>query len=114
MPIPENIRIRAEHILDKYCIEAIPEHAQDQIRIGYLAKGMTITLFEIRPSFMNPSDWQTFDVARFRFNKTRDQWILYWRDQNLKWHIYDRIAPSPDFLDLLNEVDGDPTRIFWG
>lgn len=114
MPIPDEVRMAAERELDDYCRDAIPEHAQDRVRIGYLAKGMTITLFEIRPHFMNPSDWRTCDVARFRFNKTRSEWTLYWLDRDLKWHIYDRIVPSPDFRDLLQEVDDDPTGIFWG
>jgi len=43
-----------------------------------------------------------------------ERWTLYWRDRNQRWHKYDLIAPSPDILTLLDEVDRDPTCIFWG
>ena len=49
MPIPDDIRTEAEAHLDQYCVGLIPKHVQDQIRIGYVAKGMAITLFEQRP-----------------------------------------------------------------
>jgi hypothetical protein len=39
---------------------------------------------------------------------------LYWRDRNLRFHIYDLLEPSNRVDDLLNEIDRDPTCIFWG
>ena len=114
MPIPKQIRLSAEKILDEYCLNAIPEHAQDQLRVGYLSRGMAITLFEMRPVFKRPSKWVSTNVARFRYNKTSKQWTLYCRDRNQKWHIYDGILPSEDFCELLKEVLDDPTGIFWG
>jgi hypothetical protein len=39
---------------------------------------------------------------------------LYWRDRNLKFHEYDLVEPTPDIQDLLDEIDRDPTSIFWG
>jgi len=35
-------------------------------------------------------------------------------DRNSKWHVYDEIEPATDFESLLQEVDDDPTGIFWG
>ena len=32
----------------------------------------------------------------------------------LRFHLYDRITPSPRIDDLLREIDRDPTAIFWG
>jgi len=40
--------------------------------------------------------------------------MLYWRDRNLRWHRYDRLAPSPHVEPLLAEIEADPTSIFWG
>ncbi len=31
-----------------------------------------------------------------------------------RWHLYDLLEPSPDVLVLLDEIDRDPTCIFWG
>ncbi|MGH3610881.1 MAG: DUF3024 domain-containing protein [Pseudonocardiaceae bacterium] len=41
-------------------------------------------------------------------------WSLYWRDGNLRFHAYDRVAPTASIEELLAEVDRDPTAIFWG
>ena len=41
-------------------------------------------------------------------------WALYWRDRNLRFHLYDQLEPSQDIGDLLREIDRDPTAIFWG
>ena len=44
---------------------------------------------------------------------------MIWRmnfgsDQNSRWHPYDDCSPSSSFSRLLDEVDRDPTGIFWG
>ena len=41
-------------------------------------------------------------------------WTLYWRDRNLRFHLYDRLPPSSRVEDLLTEITHDPTGIFWG
>ena len=52
--------------------------------------------------------------ARLRYTKTRREWALYWRDRNLKFHLYDLAEPTASVETLLDEVDRDPTSIFWG
>ena len=37
-----------------------------------------------------------------------------WRDRHLRFHLYERLAPSPRIDDLLHEIDRDPTAILWG
>jgi len=59
-------------------------------------------------------EWTSRGIARFRFTAKSGTWSLYWRDRNQQWHRYDRLDPSPDVLILLDEVDRDPTCIFWG
>jgi hypothetical protein len=53
-------------------------------------------------------------VARLRYVKARREWSLYWRDRNSKFHIYDQAPPTSSIQDLLDEVEADPTNIFWG
>jgi hypothetical protein len=55
-----------------------------------------------------------FPIARLRYTAAGKSWTLYWRDRNLRFHIYDLIAPSSHVNDLLDEIDRDPTCIFWG
>lgn len=64
-------------------------------------------------SYFGP-EWTRFPIARLRDTKTTGMWELYWRDRNLKFHRYDRLAPSLLVDDLLAEIERDPTMIFWG
>jgi hypothetical protein len=59
-------------------------------------------------------EWTSFPIARLRYTAATKSWTLYWRDRNLRFHIYDLPAPSNRVDDLLNETDRDPTCIFWG
>ncbi|MGH2795799.1 MAG: DUF3024 domain-containing protein [Actinomycetota bacterium] len=40
-----------------------------------------------------------------RYTKSRKTWTLYWRDRNLRWHVYDRVPPASDVEPLLAEID---------
>jgi hypothetical protein len=45
----------------------------------------------------------------------RDQeWTLQWRDRHGNWRRYADATPTADVTVLLNEIDEDPTGIFWG
>ncbi|HWH69086.1 MAG TPA: DUF3024 domain-containing protein [Candidatus Sulfotelmatobacter sp.] len=52
-------------------------------------------------------------VAQFRYDPERRSWTLYWADEQEKWHLYDRLAPNPDLLSLIQEVDTDPIGVFF-
>jgi hypothetical protein len=41
-------------------------------------------------------------------------WSLYWRDRNERFHVYDGLAASENVQVLLDEIEQDPTAIFWG
>lgn len=93
-----------------------PERARDRVRIELDVTDRTITILECRPPWRPDmgDEWSRFPIARLRYTKARDEWSLYWRDRNLKFHPYDLAEPSPDLQDLLDEIDADPTAIFWG
>jgi hypothetical protein len=59
-------------------------------------------------------EWTSFPIARLRYIAADTAWTLYWRDRNLRFHLYDLLAPSSRTDDLLTEIDRDPTSIFWG
>ena len=114
MPIPESIRTEAEAHLDRYVVNLVPPHAQNKVHIGYLVKGMAITLFERRPYWKDNTVWTKSDIARVRYSKAAGEWPLYCREQHGKWHAYDPLPPTPDFGVVLREIKADPTGIFWG
>lgn len=70
---------------------------------------------ECRPHWRDPNQpWTRLEVARLRYTQKRREWALFWRDRNLKFHLYDLVDPTPNVDELLAEVDADPTCIFWG
>ena len=121
MPIPELELKRVERTLKEYCDEKVPEHVRDKLRIAFRVKGNQITLYETRPmpEFMmkyakNPGEPSETEVAKFDYMPRKVSWCLKWSDRNLKWHKYDGLEDVARFEDLLEEVDRDPTGIFWG
>lgn len=97
--------------------EQIPTHARDQVRIEADLDDRSVTILECRPPWdperMGP-EWTRFPVARLRYTKSRREWTLYWRDRNSKFHLYELTPPTADVAVLLQEIDRDPTSIFWG
>jgi hypothetical protein len=94
----------------------VPDHhARHQVRVECQIAPRHLTIVERRSPWhadLGP-EWTSSPIARLRY--TTDQtWTLYWRDRNLRFHNYDQLAPSNQVENLLNELDHDPTHIFWG
>ncbi len=110
LPELDLIRIR------RYVDARVPSHVSDQIRVEVEVRGTTVTIVERRPPWragLGP-EWSRLPIAQLRFDPATANWTLYWRNRNLRWHRYDRIAPAPYVDALLAEIDEDPTAIFWG
>lgn len=53
-------------------------------------------------------------VARLRYTAGGRLWTLYSSDRNGRWHrYYSPVGSTPDIHVLLDEIDRDPTCIFW-
>jgi hypothetical protein len=99
-----------------YCEQRIPPHALHQVRVEAEVSRGAVTIVERRAPWRADygPDWTTSGVARLRYTAKRGEWAIYWRDRNARWHIYDLVDPSADITVLLDEIDRDPTGIFWG
>lgn len=53
------------------------------------------------------------ETAQLRYDPASHDWTLYWADRNSCWHRYDDIDPGTAD-ELLDEINQDPTCIFWG
>jgi Protein of unknown function (DUF3024) len=75
-----------------------------------------LTILESRPPWREATgpQWTPFPIARLRYTQANRTWSLHWRDRNLRFHRYEQLPPSPHIDDLLQEIDRDPTAIFWG
>lgn len=100
----------------QFCKQRVPEHALHQVRVEATVRGNSVTIVERRAPWREDfgPEWSTFPIAQLRWSPQWQTWQLYCRDRNLKWHEYDRCKPTPRLDMLLNEVDADPTCIFWG
>ena len=114
MPLPQAVKEVVETKLSQFCETRIPAHAKDQVRLGYKIRGNFVTLFEERPIFRQIDTWAAINIAQFRFDPQAQTWRLFWADRNSRWHEYYDIDAARNIDQLLEEVDADPTGIFWG
>jgi hypothetical protein len=112
MPLPDLDIARVE----RWCAARVPDHARHQVRVECQIAPRHLTIVERRIPWradLGP-EWTSFPIARLRYSAADQTWTLYWRDRNLRFHIYNQLAPSNQVEDLLTELDRDPTCIFWG
>jgi hypothetical protein len=114
MPLPPLVKQLIEKKLTAYCQRKIPAHLHNEIRLNFKFRGNTVTLYESRPAFRMPDQWSEIPVAQFRYDPQDNLWTLYCADRNSRWHPDMEIDPVKDFDLLLQEVDRDPTGIYWG
>jgi len=91
----------------------VPIMVRDQVALQFRIERHDVLLFGKRPLFSNREQWIESSVAKFRWNSRAGTWSLLWH-RNGKWHYYNECQPSARFIDLVREVDRDPTGIFWG
>lgn len=99
----------------RFCHDRIPEHIRDQVRLEADVRGRSITILECRPLWSDPeAEWTRMKIAQLRYDELARSWTLYWADRNQRWHRYRDLGPSENVGDLLDEIDQDPTCIFFG
>lgn len=98
----------------EYCEQRVPKEARDQVRIETQVAQNAVTVIERRPPWHDADDdWSEHPVARLRYTAKSGLWTLYWHDSNERWHRY-QTGPATNVRSLLDEIDHDPTGIFWG
>ena len=102
--------------VQRWCAARVPEHARHQVHVECQIAPRHLTIIERRAPWREDygPEWTSFPIARLRYTLADKSWTLYWRDRNLRFHLYDPLEPSNRVEDLLSELDRDPTYIFWG
>jgi hypothetical protein len=91
-----------------------PEHIRDEVDLAFRFDGRYVDIFEIRPRWKRPSEKVEEAVARARYFKSRNAWVVYWRRADMKWHRY---GPAPEVKTIgafLRIVDEDQYGCFFG
>lgn len=102
--------------VQRWCAARVPADARHQVRVECQIAAQHLTIVERRAPWREDAgpEWTSSPIAQLRYTIADTSWTLYRRDRNLRFHIYDRLAPSIRVDDLLNEIDHDPTGTFWG
>ena len=114
MALTELQKAQVEKRLAAYCATRVPPEARAKVRVGYRIAGSSVILYEERPAFRPPHDWQELVVAKLTYVGTRRKWRLYCQHRDRRWHAYQALPAASSLAALLDEVDRDPTGIFWG
>ena len=114
MELPALVRQIAEKELSALCERRAPADLKDMVRVSHEVRGSRFTLFEERPPWRGEGPWTKLAVAQFRYDHTSATWELYCRDRNERWHSYTEANATRSIRELIDEVDEDPTGIFWG
>lgn len=110
-PIPDTDLAR----ISRWCADNVPEHARHQVRVEHHVRGRSVTLCETRAPWRGTGEWTHFGFAQLRYRTDTADWALYWRDRNERWHEYaEGNRQFGSVVQLLEEVDDDPTSIFRG
>ena len=96
--------------VERWCAARVPDHARHQVHVECKIAPRHLTIVERRTPWhadLGP-ELTSYPIARLRYNTADQTWTLYRRDRNLRFHIYDQLAPSNQVENLLNELDHDP------
>ena len=91
-----------------------PAHLRDQVDLSFRFDGRSVEIFEIRPRWDNPAQRVEEAVAKARYLKSRDRWLVYWQRADLKWHKYDPMPEVRTVGAFLRLVDDDEYACFFG
>jgi hypothetical protein len=113
VPIPE---LDVEKV-KRFCAKKVPDTLADEVRLEVTIRGRSLSIHERRPVWRGaPGDWTSTPIAQFRYDGDGDgdgKWTLYFGDHNGKWVLYFDLDPKQPIHVLINELEDDPTCVFW-
>ena len=91
-----------------------PADIRDQVDLSFRFDGRYVEIFEIRPRWDDPAVKIEESIARARYVESKDEWLVYWKRADLRWHKYDPAPKVPTIQAFLAEVDRDEYGCFFG
>lgn len=113
MALPPLTKQLADHLLGAFCAKRSPADLREQIRVSHTIRGNAITIHEHRVAWDDPLSWTMMKVAVMQYDPADGTWELFCFDRNARRRTY-CARPTTDLAVLLDELDRDPTGIFWG
>lgn len=103
-----------QNSVGEYCASISPEHIADQLTFTYDIDGHAVTIWENRPCWKGGDSWTHHGVAKFKYIRSRNKWVLYWMRADLKWHRYEPAEGLSNLKDLVQVVKEDNLCCFHG
>lgn len=115
MPLSDFVKTLIQKKVGEFCNKRVPVHLRNQVNVTFETRANNITLYENRaPWRPGLIEWTKSKVAQIRYDEKKAMWTLYCPDRNGKWHEYESLPPTKNLDRIIEEIDADPTRIFWG
>jgi len=115
MPLPILVKSLVEKKLEAFFKKRIPPHVADNVRLSFTIRGNSVTIFENRaPWRAEFTEWTSMPIAQLRYDEKTGRWTLHYADRNDRWHRYEGLPPTMEIDKIVEEIDRDPTGIFWG
>lgn len=106
----------AIQVVQRWAEARTPVEFSDRMRVEVEShpRGLTIVECSVIPKLNGEMDWLCVPRERLGYSSGSGEWTLYCFDRNSRVCRYRDFEPSMEIQDLLEEIDDDPTCIFWG
>lgn len=106
----------AIQVVRRWAQDRTPEAFRDRTRVEVEVhpRGLTIVECSLMPAMDGEMEWLRVPSARLSYSSGSRKWTLYCFDSNSKVRRYPYFEPNTKVQTLLDEIDEDPTCIFWG
>jgi hypothetical protein len=91
-----------------------PVAIRKEVDIGWRLDKHSFFIFETRPIWNKPSEYQDIDCAKATFVRTQGVWKVYWMRQDIKWHSYEPCSEVKTIEQAIEVVDKDEYGCFFG
>ena len=102
--------------IERFCDARTADGSPDQDRIEADFGSTTATILERHAPWLGGQDaeWTSTPIARLRYTATRQRWTLQIPTTDGRWRRYEGRGDTTRVDPLLDEIDRDPTFLFWG
>lgn len=91
-----------------------PIEIREEVDLSFRLGAQSLELFEIRPRWRHPNEKVESSIAKARYVRSRDEWLVYWKRADLKWHKYGPMPSVRSVEQFLALVDEDSYGCFFG
>jgi hypothetical protein len=100
--------------LRRFCRRHVPDALADEVRLEVTVKGRRVSVHECRPPWHGgPGEWTAMPIAQLRYVGD-GAWTLYFGDRYGGWTLYMDLEPKQRIDTIIEELESDPTCVFWG